>query len=228
MDVDPSSTGISLLPSQRTHRQSERSSAYDQARRNVRTNSRGTFKPPAAHRIPRQLKHTADEVPTLPSKQAADQLILSCHNSFCLYSPVLHWPTFLEEYERTYKTGTLDQAPRSWIALLFAMFAIGTLPHQDQSPSPSDTSRTGSTYLHAALQQLQAWTDEPNIDHCRAALMVSTYYVETNNRSAGWTWLSVSVSWAVELGLNQHNGMWTPLEAETRRRLWWAIYNWER
>lgn len=232
MDVDPSGNvsvfqGNPLASGASSEARPDRSSKYDQARRNIRTHSNGIFKPPPAFRIPRQGKESARIIPSLPPKQLADSLILICHDTFCQYSPVLHWPTFLEEYETTYKSGSLNHAPNSWIALLFAMFAIGTLPRQKPS-SPGQTSTDGFGFAQEATQQLQGWTEEPNIDHCRASLMISTYFLEMNMRSASWTWITLAIAFATDLGLDDEGGTWPLIEAETRRRVWWAIYYWER
>ena len=83
-------------------------------------------------------------------------------------------------------------------------------------------------FVQEAVHHLEGWSDQPNIDHCRAALMISTFYLETNRRTAGWTWHTVAVASAIEIGLNETSRATDHVEAETRRKVWWAIYNWDR
>lgn len=220
----------SLQPSPVFDRPMQRSTRYDQARKNIRRYSRGIFKPPPAHRsAPKSFVDAPKDMPRLPTKHVADHLVATCHDTFCQYSPVLHWPSFLDDYEAVYKAGSLINASRPWAALLFAMFAIGALPRQGQSvASPSEAGSDGELYLQEALRQMQGWTDELTIDHCRAALLVSVYYVEQNMRSTGWTWLSLAVSFGTEIGLQDETRVNHSVEIETRRRVWWAIYLWER
>jgi hypothetical protein len=222
-------SAASLQPSPLFDRPQQRSTKYDQARKNIRRYSRGIFKPPPAHRANKPFLDAPKEMPTLPAKHVADHLIAICHDTFCQYSPVLHWPTFLDEYEGLYRTGSLINTSRSWAALLFAMLAIGALPRQGQAtPSPLDAANDGELYLQEALRMMQGWTDDLTIDHCRAALLMSVYYVESNMRSAGWTWLTLAVSFGTEIGLQDETRVNFSVEAETRRRVWWAIYLWER
>lgn len=235
MDQDvqrpPTATSIiSLQPSPVIERPLRRSSRYEQARKNIRRYSRGIFRPPPAHRTTsRSFGDAPKDMPRLPVKHVADHLVATCHDTFCQYSPVLHWPTFLDKYEAVYRDGSLINVSRPWAALLFAMFAIGALPRQGQSvASPSEADTDGELYLQEALRQMQGWTDELTIDHCRAALLVSVYYVEQNMRSAGWTWLSLAVSFGTEIGLQDEARVNHSVEIETRRRVWWAIYLWER
>lgn len=235
VDVPRPSTGASsssagpLQPSPMFDRPLQRSNRYDQARRNIRRYSRGIFKPPPAYRSTKSFIDAPKEMPRLPPKHIADHLIATCHDTFCQYSPVLHWPTFLDEYESLYRTGSLINTPRSRAALLFAMFSIGALPRQGHSaPSPPETYNDGEFYLQEALRQMQGWTDELTIDHCRAALLISVFYVESNMRSAGWTWLSLAVSFGTEIGLQDESRINFSIETQTRRRVWWAIYLWER
>jgi len=225
----PLGLGHSLQPSPMFDQSTQRPSRYDQARKNIRLYSRGIFKPPPAYRKTKSYTDAPKDMPRLPPKHIADQLIAVCHDTFCQYSPVLHWPTFLDEYEALYKTGSLLNASRPWAALLFAMLAIGALPRQGHaSLATLDANSDGDLYLQEALGQMQGWNDDLTIDHCRAALLISVYYVESNMRSAGWTWLTLAVSFGTEIGLQDETRVNFSIKTETRRRVWWAIYLWER
>jgi len=109
------------------------------------------------------------------------------------------------------------------------MLAIGALPRQGHaSLATLDANSDGDLYLQEALGQMQGWNDDLTIDHCRAALLISVYYVESNMRSAGWTWLTLAVSFGTEIGLQDETRVNFSIKTETRRRVWWAIYLWER
>ena len=72
------------------------------------------------------------------------------------------------------------------------------------------------------------WIDSPTLDHVIGAILTSVCFLETNRRSAGWTTLGYALRVAQDLGLHRENATTSLEKAETRRRVWWAIYAFDR
>ena len=198
----------------------------DEARMNIRNYGRCIFKPPPPYRVfgpqPTYPHHTH----ALPPKQVADRLLRNYHESAHVYLPHLHWPTFIQEYEHTYRLGSFQQSPQIWVALFYGVLACGTV--MDPQPNASAQESEGAGYLDSCIRSINTWSDEVTIDSARAALLISLYFIETNYRSAGWMWLGAAIRVAQDIGLHTDRGPFPLVEAEMRRRVWWSLYNWDR
>ncbi|KAK4545195.1 hypothetical protein LTR36_003374 [Oleoguttula mirabilis] len=200
--------------------------SFDEARQNIRNYARGVFKPPPPYRQlgPQPLfPHLAH---ALPPKQVADRLLSHYHGSVHVYAPLLHWPTFLQEYDAVYRAGTFQHSRQIWVALFFAVLACGTL--MDPQPNGSAQEGEGAGYLDMCLRSINTWSDALVMDHARAALLMSIYFMEVNLRSAGWIWLGAAARISQDIGLHTDRGPYPPVEAEMRKRVWWSVYNWDR
>lgn len=194
-------------------------------RANVRNFGRGLIKPPAAYRQAGTQMYSNAPRPDLPPKHIADNLLEAYYKTIHITIPILHWPTFQQEYEDVYRARSLHNVPAVWSAMLFAVFAVASL--FSTSPSirrPDD----GKKWIETALGLVDLWSDEFVIDHVRNALLTSIFLTEINLKSAAWTWLGSSVRIAQDIGLHQETGPWPTIEGEMRHRVWWGVYVWDR
>lgn len=210
------------------------SAPYDlrQARASLRNYGRGIFRPPAPYR---QITSTqapfSPPAPPLPPKHMADQCLSAYYSSVHTVIPILHWPTFQNRYEKVYHSGTLRASDATWCSLLFGVLAVGVL---FSSPATfgdgSETARfaQGKRYIETCLALIDLWNCEFTLDHARTALLTSILLHEMNLTAAAWTWLGSSVRISQDLGLHTDTGPWPVLEGEMRRRVWWAVYAWDR
>jgi ribosomal protein L37AE/L43A len=195
------------------------------ARSNVRNFGRGIFKPPAPYRQIGSQAHFNPPLPELPPKNMADHLLHSYYSSVHTTIPILHWPTFEQEYEAVYKAGSLHGVPPVWSSLFFAVLAVGVLFRTDPSiPRP----HRGKEFIETSRMLIDMWNDEFVIDHARAAILTSIFLAEMNLKSAAWTWLASAVRISQDIGLHCETGPWPLIEGEMRRRVWWGIYVWDR
>ncbi|KAG0648991.1 putative transcriptional regulatory [Hyphodiscus hymeniophilus] len=198
---------------------------FSRARSNIRNYGRGIFKIPAAHRQLGSQAHFNPHRPDLPPKHMADHLIGSYYASVHMMIPILHWPTFQQEYEAVYKAGTLHGVPPVWTSLLFAILAVGVLFSTEPSiPRPYK----GKEFIEISRKLIDMWNDEFVIDHARTAILTSVFLTEMNLKSAAWTWLASAVRISQDIGLHCETGPWPMIEGEMRRRVWWGIYVWDR
>jgi hypothetical protein len=194
-------------------------------RSNIRNFSRGIFKPPAPYRQIGSQAHFNPPRPDLPPKHIADHLLSSYYASVHMIIPILHWPTFEQEYEAVYKAGTLHGVPPVWSSLFFAVLALGVL----FSTEPSiHRPHKGKEYIEISRVLIDLWNDEFVIDHARAAILTSIFLSEMNLKSAAWIWLASAARISQDIGLHNETGPWPMIEGEMRRRVWWGIYVWDR
>lgn len=199
---------------------------FDEVRRNLRNFGRGVFKPPPPYRQTGSQPAYPHINHALPPKQVADRLLSHYHGSVHVYAPLLHWPTFIQEYENVYRIGSFQHSRHIWVSLFFAVLACGTL--MDPQPNSSAREGEGAAFLDICMSSVNTWSDELTLEYACSALLISVYFIEVNLRSAGWVWLGAAVRIAQDVGLQTDRGPYPPLEAEMRRRVWWSIYNWDR
>jgi len=194
-------------------------------RSNIRKFGRGIFKPPAPYRQIGSQAHFNPPQPDLPPKHMADHLLSSYYSSVHMTIPILHWPTFEQEYEAVYKVGSLHGVSPAWSSLFFSVLAVGVL----FSTEPSiHRPQKGKEYIEVSRMLIDMWNDEFVIDHARAAILTSIFLTEMNLKSAAWTWLASAARISQDIGLHCETGPWPTIEGEMRRRVWWSIYVWDR
>lgn len=194
-------------------------------RANIRNYARGIFKPPAPFRQIGTQAFFNPPRPELPPKHMADHLIQSYYASVHVLIPILHWPTFEREYEDVYKVGSLQRVSPVWTSLLYGVLALGVLYSTDAN---IQRPQKGKEFIEVSRVLLDLWNDEFSVDHARGAILTSIFLMETNLKSASWTWHGSAVRICQDIGLHSESGPWPTIEGEMRKRTWWGIYTWDR
>jgi hypothetical protein len=153
-----------------------------------------------------------------------EDLLRTYHDQVQRQAPMIHWPSFKQQWEKVRDAGNFMGIPQTWVALFFIVLACGTL--QASSRAISDTD--GMRFYVIAARLLNTWTDNLQVDHARTALLISVFLYEQNIRSASWVWLGTAIRMSQEVGLECENGPWPPMELEGRTRTYWAIVCWDR
>ena len=180
----------------------------------------GLFKPPYPYNVQASIKRLPDSgLPGLPPRHLADQILGQYFVSFHQTLPILHWPSFINQFEAVYRDGSLRLVPCIWGALFFAVLACGTIQRVRQD---------GHYYLEISQKLVDPWDEDLYLDHARCALLRSIVLVENNYKSAGWVCLGSAVHIAQDIGLYCEAGKWPSAEEEMRRRVWWSIYTCDR
>ncbi|KAI6084303.1 fungal-specific transcription factor domain-containing protein [Hypoxylon rubiginosum] len=194
------------------------------ARAAFRDFSRGVLKPPAPYRQP-QVSIVPFDVPRppLPSKPIVDKLLNTYYGAAHIMMPILHWPTLQNEVEELYRNpSNLQRVPISWNSMFFAVLAVGSLFSDD--PCPERTLRA-SEFLGASRSLTDPWNNDFDLDNVRASFLVSLALNELNLKSAAWNSLGNAVRSAQDLDFHlEVAGIRSRVDADMRRRVWWAIY----
>ncbi|KAJ5953812.1 hypothetical protein N7501_008091 [Penicillium viridicatum] len=196
---------------------------FSDVRSNLRHYGRGILKVPTPYRQQGAESLVTGNAPELPPKDLADHLLAQYFD--CMHSvlPVLHWPTFITEYEKVYRSGSLLGVSTEWAAVLFGVFACGAI-HTNEA----NREEEGKKYVRTSCGIIDVWHDNFNLDRARAALLASIFLYEVNSKSASWVWIASAVRVAQEIGLHIDSGPWPAVEGEMRKRVWWGLYAWDR
>lgn len=186
---------------------------------NMEGHGRGILKPPYPKRRKSSPMAPFSSLPALPPKDTADALIHQYHRTFHTTLPMIHWPSFCDQYNDVYRTRSLERVPRIWVSLLYSVFACGSL---------HSAWHEGRKYLEISGSLFDLWTEDLTLDHARVALLTCIYLVEMNLKSAGWNWIGFAVRISFDIGLHCEAGTWSAIEEEVRRRVWWCIYTCDR
>ncbi|KAF2204014.1 hypothetical protein GQ43DRAFT_365542 [Delitschia confertaspora ATCC 74209] len=201
---------------------------FDHVRRNIHTHSRGVFGIPPLYRPTSSSASVISEYPDMPSRAAfarhSHNYLDTLHDAF----PVVHWPTFQHEVDEVYTARSFRGMSSGWVGLFFAVMACGSLGTASILPDSPQALADGRTYIDSSIGCLTPLPEALTYFHAQAALLISIFSAESNLKSAGSIWLASAVRIAQELGLNFEGGSLPVVEEETRRRLWWSIYTWDR
>lgn len=231
MDTDFDNTSNSIpvrLPDDGTPKPTRRTRGgnahnLSDVRSNLCNYGRGVMKVPAPYRQQDSSPLMAHESPNLPAKNYADLLLTQYISCIHPFMPLIHWPSFVVQYDKVYQSGSLAGVPRDWAACLFAAFACASL--HTREPNKVDN---GKGYLRVCDNLLDIFTDDVSMDKVRAALLASIFLHEVGSKSASWVWMGSAVRLGQEIGLHLESGPWSAAEMETRRPIWWGLYCWDR
>ena len=197
---------------------------FDEVRSNIQKFSRGVFKVPPQHRAHVQGPRISSTEPNVPPTAMVEDLLKTFHDQIHRQAPMIHWPTFIQQWEMVRDAGNFLGMEQTWVALFHIVLACGTL----QASSATNADTEGMRFYIIAARLINTWTDMLNVDHARTALLVSIFLYEQNVRSASWVWLGTAIRMSQEVGLECEDGPWSALELAGRTRTYWAIVSWDR
>ena len=188
---------------------------FSQVGSNMAKYGHGIFKSPYPSQDTSALAPVSSILPILPPKDTADSLLQHYRCTIHPTLPMLRWNTFREQYEAVYRDGSLRSVSQIWGAVLFAVFACGSLQR---------SWAEGQKYIEISTSLIDLRTEYLTLDFARATLLNCIFRVESNLKSSGWIWIGIAVRICFDIGLNCEAGKWDAIEEEMRRRVWWSVY----
>lgn len=176
----------------------------------------------------------------LPPPDEADDLLRHYFATVNLMVPCIHEDSFRAMYRRARSEG-LRVVRRSWLGVLNMMFAIATNVQTPISP-PIERATRSDMYFERAVElsrpeilgrlSLELGRSRLTEPCCRRSLtalgtvqlflLMEIYLQGTTYSSLAWTFHSLSVKGAYQLGLHfMGSTHLSPLDREVRRRLWY-------
>lgn len=165
----------------------------------------------------------------LPTKQDAISL---CENAIVdagAMQRVVHLPTFYKQLDRMYEipTESYTNADNSFLPLLYAVLALGKLFSQGEYGVDKSNYETvvdeGFRYFKASRQLLDI-TDCRDLTSLQAIVFMIQFLQSSAKLSTCYAYIGVALRSALRMGLHRSfNSSFNPIEAETRKRLFWVI-----
>ncbi|KAH9859840.1 hypothetical protein IAQ61_011622 [Plenodomus lingam] len=142
---------------------------------------------------------------------------------------VVHLPTFYEQLDRIYDrpAESYGNTENSFLPLLYAVLALGKLysrGNQDADKASYETlTEEGYGYFKSCRQMLDI-TECRDLISLQAIVFMIQFLQSSAKLNTCYAYIGVALRSALRMGLHRSfNGNFTPIEAETRKRLFWAI-----
>ncbi|KAH7028769.1 fungal-specific transcription factor domain-containing protein [Microdochium trichocladiopsis] len=184
---------------------------------------------PALAGVPWQSSYDHSRLPDRETARVLCQYAFDCGS--CLLRTV-HVPSFFAMFDKLYQTrpSIYTTAERRFVGLLFAVMALGAMYDIDENdPTNPDHYEEGMEqgykYYISARMFLQDFHECRNIMTLQAIVFIIQFLQATGNLGGCYTLVGVALRSALRMGLHRNlpPGSLTPIETETRRRLFYTI-----
>ncbi|KAI4932615.1 hypothetical protein J4E85_003013 [Alternaria conjuncta] len=172
---------------------------------------------------------TAPSNVPLPSQENARIL---CDSAIIQYSAMLrvvHLPTFYKQMSRLYEVApeNYGSAETSFLPLFYSVLALGKLYSENDTgvdvASYDILTDEGLKYFKASRQLLDI-TDCRDLTSLQAIIFMIQFLQSSAKLSTCYAYIGVALRSALRMGLHRSfNVKFNPIEAETRKRIFWVI-----
>ncbi|KAJ4360834.1 Gypsy retrotransposon integrase-like protein 1 [Didymosphaeria variabile] len=166
----------------------------------------------------------------LPPKKIARTLCDSALIDASAMLRVVHLPSFYKSLDRIYEITpeNYGNAENTFLPLLYAVLALGTLFPKVSSAAElagvEGYADEGYKYFRTSRQLLDV-TDCRDSTSLQAIVFMIQFLQSTAKLSTCYSYIGVALRSAIRMGMHRSfNINFTPIEAETRKRLFWAIW----
>lgn len=166
----------------------------------------------------------------LPNKKAAEYLTTIYFELANFSLPILHEPTFRKHLANAYAPGEVRQSREIRNELFcFLVFAIA-LSALQKTDSSSVSTPMCESYHQSALKCLEEVGLRVDIESVQVLLLFANYSYLHPSLAGTWKLVGMAVRLAIEQGLHKEpsQGHFNPLELDTRRRVFWVAYSFDR
>ncbi|KAF2712963.1 hypothetical protein K504DRAFT_472475 [Pleomassaria siparia CBS 279.74] len=185
--------------------------------------------PSSTHQSPADSSSLLPPGTDLPSKKEARIL---CDNALIdagAMMRVVHMPTFYKSMERMYEVSpeNYGNAENTFLPLLYAVLALGTLFSKKEleldQVGYESTIDEGFKYFKAS-RQLMDIADCRDLTSLQAIVFMIQFLQSSAKLSTCYAYIGVALRSALRMGLHRSfNLNFNPIEAETRKRVFWVI-----
>ena len=215
-------------PDSTLNRIPEGSSSISEVRSNFRGIRSSIFNLPVPYRDVWHQPLVSSTMPLLPPQDELKSAITCYHTHSHTIYPAFDWIAFTRKVDRVYENESLEGVEAIWVAVFFAVLALGTLQLADNMENAKDIERAGIRYLELSIQHICILTENITPSHAISTLLVSKFLYEMNLRPAAWIWLSTSARIGYEIGLHRDDMSTPQLDRETVKQTWWSIFALDR
>ncbi|KAJ7095169.1 fungal-specific transcription factor domain-containing protein [Mycena belliarum] len=171
-----------------------------------------------------------------PPRDLADKLVNAYFSRFHFLNPVVDKPSFLRQYNQlmdSISDPLLARSEAAFISLVFAVFACSARLVEDARLSTSeslDDGGMGMVYYERALILQYISHANTQIAHVQCFILLSSFLCSVNCLPQAWILVGQAVRTGQDLGLHRSPrrlGI-SPIDKETRRKIWWGVYSLDR
>ncbi|OCH94255.1 hypothetical protein OBBRIDRAFT_769925 [Obba rivulosa] len=170
-----------------------------------------------------------------PPRDLADKLVDTYFARYHFLMPVIDKPSFLRDYkylmDHTHDPN-LARTRTAFIALVCAVFAVAARSVDDPRLSREglDDAGMGMVYYERALILHYISHVSTQIEHVQCFILMSSFLCSVNCLPQAWLLIGQAVRTAQDIGLHRspRRLLISPVEKETRRKVWWGVYTLDR
>ncbi|KAJ3523020.1 hypothetical protein NM688_g8792 [Phlebia brevispora] len=171
-----------------------------------------------------------------PPRDLADKLVEAYFSRFHFLMPIIDKPSFLKRYDFLMdhtNDANLARAETPFIALVNAVFACAAKMVDDPRLSAGeglDDGGMGMVYYERALILQYISHTSMQVEHVQCFLLMSSFLCSVNCLPQAWILVGQAVRIAQDIGLHRspRRLLITPIDKETRRKVWWGCYTLDR
>lgn len=166
-----------------------------------------------------------------PEEDLCDKLVDAYFQRLHFLMPILDKPSFMTRYKKLMqRRGDTDfiQTEAAFTSVVFAVFACSAKLVNDPrlSPENADDVGMGMVYYERALVLHYISHNSIQIPHVQSFILMSSFLCSINCLPQAWILVGQAVRTAQDLGLHRspRRLLISPIEKETRRKIWWNVY----
>ncbi|KAH8597289.1 fungal-specific transcription factor domain-containing protein [Bisporella sp. PMI_857] len=172
-----------------------------------------------------------ETISVLPVKLQANILLERYFECVDPVYPMIHRQTFYADYEHFWSLPQEEQnkSDGAFIALVFAMLAMGTQFVITGTANPKERQSTAEFYVSAAHQSLRmsSYLNKASVRSIQAMVLITYFLINDNHASDGWAFAGILMRQAYAMGLHRDPNIVCPtatiFEKQVRRKLWQAV-----
>lgn len=166
----------------------------------------------------------------LPPKEMARQLSVYAINDAAALLRMVHGPTYWQAFERIYATPAENYTndDNSFLPLFYSAIALGSLFGKDDETvidldGYESAIQQGFTYFKTA-RGLMDIADCRDLSSIQAVVFMILFLQSSAKMSQCYAYVGVALRSALRLGLHRAaTGNFNPIEAESRKRVFWIV-----
>ncbi|KAF8312877.1 hypothetical protein DL93DRAFT_2042574, partial [Clavulina sp. PMI_390] len=197
------------------------------------SNARNLYFPPILRSDVRALP--GPEQAEFPPRDLADKLVAAYFTHFHHTLPVVDSTAFLSQYRRLMDERRIASPSEIGFAIVvFSVFACAARFVNDPRLAPEDPEHPeggmAAIYYERAMVLYYIGHNVTQLAHVQAFVLLASFLASINSLPQAWLLCGQAVRTAQDLGLHrspQHLHL-TPIDKETRRKVWWCVYGLDR
>ncbi|KAF8528868.1 fungal-specific transcription factor domain-containing protein [Hysterangium stoloniferum] len=166
-----------------------------------------------------------------PDRDLADKLVEAYFAHLHFQLPVVHKPTFLQQYEELMNMSISERADTGYVSVLFGVFACAARIVNDQRLiSEGGNGGMAMVYYERAMILYYIGHSNTQVAQVQCFVILSSFLCSVNCLPQAWLLVGQAVRIGQDLGLHRtpkHLAL-SATDKQTRRKVWWSVYTLDR